>query len=341
MAKTSATRWSDTITYLNTKFPLARPLLGEHIESLVPAGATRDGIAQELSLEFKGGQRNTFPAHLSSKDKRHALRALLLCQRVYFSTIWAKRTSNRTEYNPDAFALAGNWKTLSINHWGFKTEQQVLSGIGMFAVVPSATARDVARVAREGPPNGQPPEIAGNLYLSRTDNEAKGAAETCYRGVLAWLLRSGVVSLRWFMLDTAPNGEIACNRLFGTGQEIWAPDQHFEDTSVLPQVEEGFLVHMWIKKMGIAGWNGHWVVSNGDGTVCGVNNGEVRKTDETVLKAYTKNGKLRSQFEGYGGYIMTQRLNSKGFLEDIPKEPLEWADATMVKFDPMTLPNRM
>jgi hypothetical protein len=334
--KSGASRWQQTINYLNAHFPT----LGTHIDTVVPPGVPRYQIADELSLDYKTGQRFVGP-HLSSADKRHALRGLLLCQRVYFSDIWAKKTTNRVEYGPDPYSLVPNWKTLSLDHWSMKSEHQIRSGIAMFMPVAGATAADVSKVAKEGPPVGTPPEIAGNLYLSRTDTKSPGSAETCYRGVLAWLLRSGVVSLRWFMRDTAPNGEIACNRLFGAGEEVWAAGRHFEDTSQLPLVEQGYIVHMWTEQMGIAGWNGHWVVSNGDGRVCGVNNGEVAKPDERVLKAYTRDGKLRSQFEGYGGYIMTQRMNDRGFLDDVPKQPLEWARAKMVKFDPLNLPNQM
>src|SRR5260370_24092358 len=98
--KSGATRWKDTITYLNTRFPT----LGTHIDTLVPNGAIRYQIAEELSLEFKGGQRYVGP-HLSSANKRNALRGLLLCQRVYFSTIWAKHTTNTVDYGADAYSL--------------------------------------------------------------------------------------------------------------------------------------------------------------------------------------------------------------------------------------------
>jgi hypothetical protein len=335
--KSGADRWAQTINYLNAHFPT----LGTHIDTTVPPGVPRYTIAEELSLEFKTGQRFAGP-HLSSAGKRNALRGLLLCQRVYFSPLWAKKTTNRVEYGPDEYSLAQDWKTQSLNHWHLKSEAQIRQGIAMFMPVEGATAADVSRVAKLGPPTGRAPEIAGNLTLSRSDTDAPpGSAETCYRGVLAWLLRSGVVSLRWFMRDTAPNGQIACDRMFGTGTEVWPAATHFEDTSVLPAVERGFIAHMWTEQMGIAGWNGHWVVSNGDGTICGVNNGEVARPDERVLNAYTKTGRLRSQFEGYGGYIMTQRMNDRGFLEDVPKEPLEWARAKMVKFDPLNLPNQM
>jgi hypothetical protein len=52
------------------------------------------------------------PAYETNTEQRHALRALLLCQRVYFSTLWAKSGGHST---PDD-KLPPGWKNLSLNH---------------------------------------------------------------------------------------------------------------------------------------------------------------------------------------------------------------------------------
>ena len=115
-------------------------------------------------------------------------------------------------------------------------------------------------------------------------------------------------------------------------------DTPFTDKSVLPTVPKGYVIHMWMEDTGVGGWNGHWLISNGDGTICGVNNGEVNNGEEIVLKAYTNNGKLRSQFEGYAE-LVTEKKNSRGFMDIIRTGKA--ARARMVQFDPMTLKGRM
>ncbi len=335
--KSKTTRWTDTIAYLNKNYPG----LGIHIESVVPQG-NRNTISSELSLGRRTDGEDD-PQYATNTSQRHALRGLLLCQRVYFSSLWAKRSQNwGTQYGPVTDTLVPNWKQLSFAHWSTKSEGDIKAGIAMFMPVPGATAADVVAAAKEGPPPGGKPEIAGNLFLSRDLDCCLGAKETCYRGVFAWLLKSGVVSLRWFMKDVSPGGEPSLQRMFGDGVHVWRGDQPFKDDSVLPAVEEGFICHMWNERFGVAGWNGHWVISNGDGTVCGVNNGEVNEADEVVQKDYTKTGRLRSQFEGYGGLMMKEELiDDRGFTRQVPIVPHVWAKPNLVKYDPENFVGRM
>ncbi|HET7929829.1 MAG TPA: hypothetical protein VFL63_00345 [Rhodanobacteraceae bacterium] len=332
MNKSNAARWTETINYLNTAFPNAVPKIGDHINTIVTL--TQDAISKEIALgSTPGVHKNT----TANKPARNALRALLLCQRVYFSDLWAKMSmvGGATAH---ASYLPTNWKALSLGHWGMQTEASIREGIGMFATVAGATADDVSDVAKTGAPSGAPPPIAGNLTLSRNNFPLTGPSETCYRGVLAWLLKSGVVSLRWFMRNPGPTGEAALDELFGTGEAVWLPGRPFKDSSVLPTIPKGFVVHMWMEDSGTGGWNGHWVISNGDGTICGVNNGEVNNPPEVVIKAYTNSGKLRSQFEGYAELVKEVR-NERGFLDIVSTGKA--ARARMVKFDPLTLPGRM
>jgi len=334
--KNAMTRWTDTINYLQTNFPG----LGDHIETVVPPGMKSD-VSKELSLGSRNDKADS-PLYGTNTNQRHALRGLLLCQRVYFSNLWAKRSQNwGNQYIPVFDTLKPSWKIESLNHWQNKTEIEIKSGIAMFMPVPGATAADLVAAAKAGPPPGGPPEIAGNLKLSRNLDCCLGAKETCYRGVFAWLLKSGLVSLRWFMKEVSPGGKASLDRVFGQGTIVWPGNKPFEEKSVLPPVEAGFICHMWVEQYGVFGWNGHWVISNGDGTICGVNNGEVKKLNEVVQKDYTNTGKLRSQFEGYGGLIVKEVMNERGFLVTVPKEPKEWAKANLVKFNPTNFPGRM
>jgi hypothetical protein len=344
LGKDADDRWDDTIDYLNHHFPCAglADQLGDHIEGVVPQ-AQRNAISKELSLGSRDDKKKD-PGYGASTEQRRALRALMLCQRVYFSNLWARKTVNRVPGSA-ADLLAPNWRALSLAHWQNQTEAEILAGIGMFAPVPGVVAADVATAAEAGPPDGLGIEIAGNLHLSRNLNCCIGSAETCYRGVCAWLLQSGMVSLRWFLRDCAPNGQAACDLMFGTGVSVWDSSTRFDAKSVLPEIGRGFIVHMWDELTGLGGWNGHWVISKGGGRICGVNNGSVDKSDEVVLKAYTNNGKLRSQFEGYGGDFMVQK-------QEVGETTSRWvpmmkdgkavqAKANLVKFDPTLLRDRM
>lgn len=340
MNKDQLTRWTDTIQYLNDNFPLAAPRIGDHINTIVVGGA-RTAMSEQLAL---GNMRGVHQKTNANKAVRHALRGLLLCQRVYFSDLWSKQ--NFVGF-ADAVALTSldaNWKTSSLNTWGMRSLQNILDAIAMFATVPNSTAQDVSDTARLGPPTGLAPAIAGNLNVARSTFQVTGAAETCYRGVLGWLLKSGVVSFRWFMQNAAPTGKASLDVLFGDGEEVWPSNVNFTDLSVLPAVEAGYVVHMWNENMGEGpGWNGHWVISNGDGTFCGVNNGLVAAGGGRVqvLKHYSNDGTLRSQFEGYGGNEKEEVAGANGFLIIRDKQPVVVTRGKMVKFNPLTLPGRM
>jgi len=324
------TQWTETINYLNLKFPNDR--LGDHVAGVAAIG--RATITEDISLGRLGA---------GTEDKRHALRGLLLCQRVYFSTLWARFAWNGAP-KVDEWSLDLDWKEKSLGHWANKNEREILAGLAMFVPVQGLTPADLVKAAKAGPPTGEG-KLNGNLFLSRPMKDIPGPGETCYRGVCAWLLKAGFVSMRWIMSDSSPNGEDSCTRLFGNGEVVWSPMRPFYPTNATPKIEAGYIVHMWKDEtIGDAGWNGHWVVSNGDGTVCGVNNGEVEKKGEKVIKAYTKNGTLRSQWEAYAG-ILTKPDPSRPHLANArvpmyPERPevQQYSHAHMVKFNPNNIP---
>jgi hypothetical protein len=276
-------------------------------------------ISGQLSLGYRKGVDDDDPTYQkATKEKRQALRALLLCQRVYYSELWSKRTmaSNQPAVAFDALSDTPNWKQTSLTHWGAKTEQQIRAGIAMFVRDPTKTAADLAAVAHAGPPIGEKTRLAGNLTLSRDDPHPRGPAETCYNGVNAWLLHSGIVSVRWIMRDGAPSHPVSCNAFFGQGKVIWDKQQimmpHGADyvewiktkegkvakDTVLPLLKPGYIYHLYCTESGVGGWNGHWVVLNADGkTICGVNNGWHDGLDVAV--PYTNHSPFMLQMSGY------------------------------------------
>ena len=94
---------------------------------------------------------------------------------------------------------------------------------------------------------------------------------------------------------------------------------------VIDGIGAGYVVHIWSPQN--YNWNGHWIVTNGDGTICGVNNGEVHTRNPPVQKNYTNHSTLLEQFAGYG-----EVLDAKADV---------WRTAVMAVIDPMTMPNRL
>ena len=182
-------------------------------------------------------------------------------------------------------------------------------------------------------PNGT--ALPGNLKLSRTDTDTVGMGIICYVGVQGWMVRSGVVSMRWFQRNSSPNGKIGCNLLFGEGRLVWdgpiGPEQHEDVRRVCGAVQSGHIVHIWSPSNN--NWNGHWVVANADGTICGVNNGEFTalKAERhlAVQKNYTKTSTLFEQFVDY----------SNEWTDD--KKITKRTRACMAVIDPLLIPNRI
>jgi hypothetical protein len=333
MSKDWDTRWGETIKYLDAATTSGR--VGTHIQSIITNPDKRKEISKELSLGWRSDGEDD-PGFDAKTDKRHALRALLLCQRVYYGDdTWAKCSEaignmETVDVKP-VKDLIPKWKTASLSFWKTKSEADIREGIKMFEIVPGATAVEVQTAAYTGAPNGTP--LPGNLTVSRTDTDTVGAGIICYVGVQGWLVRSGVVSMRWFEQNSSPNGKKGCDLLFGSGNLVWDKPIMPSD---LPQVKllcrsvpAGHVVHIWSPQN--YNWNGHWLISNGNGTICGVNNGEIKASEaedgKQVQKNYTKSGTLFDQFVGYS--------------VPYPNDASKRTRACMAIMDPLTMPSRM
>ncbi|MHB1225517.1 MAG: hypothetical protein ACYC2G_15925 [Gemmatimonadaceae bacterium] len=333
------TRWRETVAYLDAVTTTG--LVGTHIGTIVTSDTKRQAISKELSLGSRADGEDD-PGFGANTDKRHALRALLMCQRIYYGgDTWAKCSvafgnSDTVGVNPTNTDLHPNWKQVSLAHWQTKSEADIQDGIRMFEIVPGARASDVQLAAYAGRPNQV--ALPGNLKLSRTDHDTVGMGTICYVGVQGWLVRSGVVSMRWFQQNSSPNGKIGCDLLFGQGQLVWdrpiTAADHAELRRVCRSVLGGHIVHIWSPSNN--NWNGHWVVTNGDGTICGVNNSDILASDAegglAVQKDYTKTSTLFEQFVGYSNEWTD---GSSG------KPVVKRTKACMAVFDPMTIPNRI
>lgn len=331
------TRWDDAVKYLNDNTPSR---IGAHVEQVVASEAKRKEISKQLSLGSRSDGEDD-PAFATKTQQRLALRALMLCQRVYYGAdTWAKvsKTGGNTEtvgLEPAVADLVPDWKTKSMTYWAGQGEAAILQGILMFDMVPGATALDVQTAAYAGKPNGT--ALMGNLTLSRANAVTVGFGVVCYVGVQGWLVRSGVVSMRWFMQCSAPNGKVGCDLLFGEGRLVWngpiTPDDHRRVRRVCNAVPAGHVVHIWSPAN--SNWNGHWLIANGDvhGTACGVNNGvksaEKAERGLEVDVKYTNSTTLFEQFIGYS--------NTWTDGENVERR----TTAKMAVMDPLTMPTRM
>lgn len=322
------TRWNETIAYLNNSFRGVG--LGDHIESIVPQNQ-RKTVSGQISLGMRSDGEDD-PKYATGTSQRQALRGLLLCQCVYYSgKFWAKQSEAGPGLNVIALPglLDASWKTESLAHWDIKSEAQIKRGVAMFVVDSAATREQVADMAMAGAPNGE--SLPGNLKLSRDDIGTVGAGVICYVGVQGWLVKSGVVSMRWFMQNSAPNKEVGCDLLFGKGVEKWRGTLNDTDKvrvrQIIEGIQKGSVVHIYSPQN--YNWNGHWVIYNGNRTISGVNNGEFLATEAEggiqIQKDYTKDSTLLEQFWSYGG----------------EGESAGRKTAVMVVIDPMQMPNRI
>lgn len=322
------TRWKETIAYLNNSFRGVG--LGDHIETLVPQNQ-RKTVSGQISL----GKRNDGeedPEYAGVINQRQALRGLLLCQRVYHGgDFWARHSEAGPGLNVIALPgpLDAGWKTESLAYWKIKSEAQIKRGIAMFVVDSVATRGDVADVAVAEAPNGV--SLPGNLKLSRDEVQTHGAGTICYVGVQGWLVKSGVVSMRWLMRDSASNKEVGCDLLFGKGDVKWNDKLKDSDKAavrrIISGIPKGSVVHVWSPRN--YNWNGHWVICNGDATISGVNDGEFLAAEAErgiqIQKNYTRDSTLLEQFWSYGG----------------EGESMGKKTAVMVVIDPVRMPGRI
>lgn len=337
MSKADADRWNETIKYLNDSFPDSG--LGTHIEMLVLENK-RGAVSREISLgtlfDFKLGR-----SEAEKKRTRHALRGLLLCQRVYFSEFFctSETSVNSGQYSPTSH-LPSNWKEASLAYWKNKLEVQIKRGIAMFVVNKDASAAiELKNAANKG---RYLISLPGNLKLSRDDKDlGKTGSVSCYGAVMTWLVRSGIVSLRWYLQNPGPNNETGLTAMFGKGTTIWrgklAGNKIEEARKLIKGIPPGSIVHMYCEDYGAGGWKGHWMITNGDSkcTACGANNAAMfakdTENDKVVDNSYTNTAILWEQFKGYGGGINPEtRVDKTGELI-----------AVMVVINPMCVPNRM
>ena len=262
MAKNKTIRLDETLQYIAG----LNAGLSQEIKQIL---ATRtlaecEAMSEEISLSGKTPWLGHRGERANNTDtQRDALRALLLCQRVYFTSLWSPQSLPADPYVADG----GNWPKVTTDHWRFKSELQIRDGIRMFfpqaAVVDGALA-DAAAVRSLN---------ADSSYTAARNSLSPPIGNSCFDQVSHWLLAAGYVSLRWIMRYKPTGFDYSA---FGPGQEtIRAGD-------AMPQgrirVGRGNIVRMFTDRRP----GGHFMISDGDGDGWGYNNGALPASKEEV-----------------------------------------------------------
>lgn len=263
-----------------------------------------DDIGEELSL---GGVRMLHRDPVVTQERR-ALRALLLCQRLFLAS------------------RPREWKDVSIRHWQAKPEPDILDGIRLYMTTENNPGALAALAENAG---GQPPVWSDTdlLTLARAARLPLGTAN-CFQSVMAWLLMSGLVSVRWYSRHKAASDEASLTNAFGMGHRRW-PENDYEfkpSASPVPPVGRGYVVHLFNREPG-RHWTGHWLVSLSGGRAAGCNNNpivEFENGNRAVAGGYSNQCSIDNQFRGFKG----RKAGGK------------FERGTVVEYNPATIPGR-
>lgn len=280
-----------------------------------------------LSLGKRSGKKED-PTWDEDTKNRRALRALLLCQRVYFSNLWVYAFGTPANKTIDCFPSSNEkWdKTFdaTVKYWGGKKEADIYEALETF-VITSNDPGALAKAAKQ-PGNTDIKFPVPQIHCTRTMKDF-GIGSICYDAVRYWLFRAGLVSYRWMLRPYGSPGPSEVRAIYGDPEKvIWPAKQDFTDQDELPKVPKGFLVHMYIDTPFT--WAGHWMVSDGKGGGYGRNNDD---NFDKVNRAYGLCN-LSKQFLAFKGVDEDyERKNQKKRMKQGIAEI----------YNPVNIPNRI
>lgn len=244
-----AQRLTDSIAYLHA---LSMELATEVSQILANAGqGVKDQVSDAISLS---GHTSLFGSlkKNNTDTQRDALRALLLCQRVYLTNLWSNSLA-AMPYPPQGTT----WPEVTLQHFRYKPEVEIRDAIRMYVPVDPATKPMLAAAAATRSFN------ADTYFNTKRGSANPPVGNSCFDQVSHWLLSSGYVSLRW-MTKYKPTG--FDYSAFGAGN-VW-----IASTAAIPatpfQIQRGMMVRMYTNRRP----GGHFMVSDGNGWGWGYNN---------------------------------------------------------------------
>lgn len=210
----------------------------------------KDQISDEISLEGKtslfGSLRST-----NTPTQRDALRALLLCQRVYMTSLWSD------SLGAAPFVAGGTWPEVTLRQFRARSEADIRDALRMYWPIDNPTKAGLAAAAATRSQNPQ------DYFTARRGDTRPPVGNSCFDQVSHWLLASGYVSLRW-ILRYKPTGFNFTS--FGIGNTWIASTAPMPATPF--QIQAGMIVRMFTDRRP----GGHFMVSAGGGWGWGYNN---------------------------------------------------------------------
>jgi hypothetical protein len=305
MSKSTGTRLLETLRYVYA----FDPGLADHLRQILNSCADQDGVLEDIGKAISlSGKTPWFHADRANNTdtQRDALRALLLCQRVYLTSVWAPKRFGQTPY-----VANGTWPAVTIDRFRFRPEMEIRNAIGVYSRAAVVTADALAdAAARRGDD--------ANFYYTHTRNSPDAPpGMSCYDQVSKWLLHSGHVSMRWLAKFSPINNDFAA---FG-------PERvHIGETDAMPRgridVPRGMIVRMFTRRRP----GGHFMVSDGNGWGWGFNNSSMEGGDG---EGRVPNGHARClihrQFAEYRGdddVVSPGNFGGKMVLYDPARIPL-------------------
>jgi hypothetical protein len=268
---TTQAKFQATLNYISTNVSSA---LTSDLMMRIASAASLEGHDKVMDEMMAGISTQGAGVFVTNGDaRRHALRALLLCQQVYLPTPgWDYRQQ-----------IAG-WPKPTIDFWASKSEANMIKGIRMYMPLPNADADTlVSAASRLGPTTIKADRLSERLHTVTREDRNFPIESTCYRAVQSWLLASGHVSLRWFLTSSVAGvaGEATDDNcvaaqllaLFGAGTMTDVTD----NPAIADQkLVRGDVVYMYRSnqngKPKAGGQLGHWMVCEGNGFGWGCNN---------------------------------------------------------------------
>lgn len=156
------------------------------------ANLTPESLGGLLSLKGHGYGNNLL-GQGGTQDQHRAVRALLLCQRLFLQGPYAKNKENQDfNYNakPD----------LPKTHFKGKTEFEVKKAINCYMTLPSPSCGDLAKAAESMDSTNDPVPFE---TLTRDSNPFP-LTLICFDALRYWLFRAGFTSMRW-LSSTSPD----------------------------------------------------------------------------------------------------------------------------------------
>ncbi len=211
-------KFADSLEYIsqNVSAALAIALL----DRLRAAPGNVDGAIDAVMNDVSTSGAGVFIRNGAAR--RRALRSLILCQRVFLSELYLNASMLPN--------IPGGFPGATISHWSSKSENEMIRGIEMYARRANADGADLRAAAQNGPVHNL--QIEGIVHKVTRESDPFPVDPTCYRAVQSWLLKSGFITLQWYLKNIIANvvvGGAQQNRgadllgIFGPGQALHVP----------------------------------------------------------------------------------------------------------------------